>query len=278
MRYGFYSGCSYRSAAGYSESVDAVSRALGIELREIPDWNCCGATAFFSVDEFKALVLAARNFALAQAHGLEEIVTICNACYTTFRKAIKVLTGNPQKLARINKVLAREGLSIERPIAIRHFLDVLYNDVAKEVWFEKRPPNLKDSTVAGYYGCQLTRPWEDLDVPEQPAILERFLERLGFVSVEHSAKTLCCGAFHSISYADECRPLISRIVGEIQFKGADLIATVCPMCQFNLDAGQKMFGLTPVPVPFFTQLAGIALGLKAADLGLKKLLIPIKGF
>ena len=278
MRYGFYPGCSYRSAAGYSESVAAVSRALGIELMEIPDWNCCGATAFFSVDEFKALILAARNLALAQAHGLDEIVTICNACYTTFRKAIKVLTGNPQKLARVNEVLATEGLSIERTIAVRHLLDVLYNDVAEEVWFEKRPQNLKDYTVAGYYGCQLTRPWGDLDVPEHPGILERFLERLGFVTVEHSAKTLCCGAFHSISYADECRPLISRIVSEIQFKGADLITAVCPMCQFNLDAGQQMFGLAPLPVPFFTQLAGIALGLKAADLGLKKLLIPIKGF
>jgi heterodisulfide reductase subunit B len=277
VKYGFYSGCSYGSAAGYSESVDAVSRALGIELVEISDWNCCGATAFFSVNEFKALALAARNFALAQAHGLKEIVTICNACYTTFRKANQILTENPKKLSRINAVLAQEGLSVEGSIAVRHYLDVLYNDLPADVWARKRPNNLKDYTVAGYYGCQLTRPWGDIDVPEHPMILERFIERLGFNFVEHSATTLCCGAFHAVSYAKECRPLISRIIREVHLKGADMVAAVCPLCQFNLDAGQQMFGLHPVPVPFFTQLAGIALGMKPADLGLKKLLVPLRG-
>mmetsp|Transcript_22084 Transcript_22084/g.10473 ORF Transcript_22084/g.10473 Transcript_22084/m.10473 type:complete len:284 (-) Transcript_22084:62-913(-) len=274
MKYGFFPGCSYGSAAGYRESVDAISRVLGIRLMEIPDWNCCGATSFFSIDEFKAIALAGRVFALSKASGFTEIVTTCNACYTTLRKAWSILARYPDQLDSINNSLIHEGLKIEGSITVRHILDVLVNDVPKEIWLHNRVYDNTDLKVAGYYGCQLTRPWGDLDHPERPDILECFIERLGFVPVDHSAKTICCGASHAVPYAKDCRSLILRILNEVRIKGAQIVTTVCPMCQFNLDAGQQTSGQSPIPITFFTQLSGFALGLDPGALGFKKLLIP----
>lgn len=275
MKYGFYPGCSYHSAAGYTESVDSVCRVLGIELEEIDDWNCCGATAFFSSDELNGLALAGRVFALAQACGIREIVTVCNACYTTLRKAGRMLAHYPDRLAEVNGRLAHEGLKLDRDIPVRHLLDVFVNDVVEEVWSKERVKGTLSLSVAGYYGCQLTRPWGDLDDPGHPSIMEDFIERLGFQSVSHSARTLCCGASLAVPYEDECSPLISRIIGEARAKGADIITTLCPLCQFNLDVGQKDSLRRPVPVPYFTQLAGLALGLEPRELGLDKLLVPM---
>ncbi|MBU0699184.1 MAG: CoB--CoM heterodisulfide reductase iron-sulfur subunit B family protein, partial [Proteobacteria bacterium] len=277
VKYGFFPGCAYHAAAGYSESTAAVCRTLGIELAEIPEWNCCGATTYLGIDDFQALALAGRIFALAQTLELKQIVTVCNACYTTLRKANQMLAGDPEKLARINRLLSPEGIRIEGSLRIRHLLDVLVNDVPKDAWSRNQPAILTGLKVAGYYGCQLTRPPSDLDRPENPEILEKFIETLGFVAIEHSAKTRCCGAAHAVPYAGDCRVLIARIIREVRTKGADLVISICPMCQFNLDAGQQGLGLAPVPVPFFTQLAGMALGLKPGDLGLKKLLVPLKG-
>ncbi|HUV51015.1 MAG TPA: CoB--CoM heterodisulfide reductase iron-sulfur subunit B family protein [Anaerolineae bacterium] len=274
MKYGFFPGCSYNSAAGYRQSVDAINRLMEIDLIEIPDWNCCGATAFFSLDEFKALALTARLFALAQASGFREIVTVCNACYTTLRKANQILSSNPETVSRINKELSKEGLLMEGNFTVRHYLEVLYNDVPAEKWSKNLTEKFKNYKVACYYGCQLTRPWGDLDHMEQPTILDRFIERLGFLPVDHSARTICCGASHTVSYADECGLLVSRIIREVHAKGGHMITTLCPLCQFNLDSWQK--NLThPIPVPFFTQLAGLALGLNPTELGLNKLLVPI---
>jgi heterodisulfide reductase subunit B len=274
VKYGFFPGCSYNSAAGYRESVDAINRLMGIELVEIPDWNCCGATAFFSLDEFKALALNARLFALAQASGFREIVTVCNACYTTLRKANQILSSNPEAVSRINEELSKESLLMEGDFSVRHYLDVLYNDVPAEKWSENLTEKFKDYEVACYYGCQLTRPWGDIDHMERPIILDRFIERLGFLPVDHSAKTICCGASHVVPYARECGSLISRIILDVSHKGGRMITTLCPLCQFNLDSGQR--NLTyHIPVPFFTQLAGLAMGINASELGMDKLIVPM---
>jgi heterodisulfide reductase subunit B len=277
VKYCFFPGCSYDSSAGYRQSAEAVNRKLGIELHEIADWNCCGATVFFAMDELKALTLAGRNFALAQAQGYSEIITGCNACYTTLRKAARILESEPRRLERVNARLARERLHIEGGTRIRHYLEVLADDVPADAWTKNASGERKDTTVAAYYGCQLTRPWGDLDHPEHPQILEHLIAKLGFTPVEHSASTLCCGASHTVPHAEACRPLISRIVREAKDKGADLVTVICPLCQFNLDQGQQAAGVTGIPVPYFSQLAGIALGLRPESLGLDRLLITARG-
>ncbi len=271
--YGFFPGCSYETAAGYAESVQAVCRTLDLTLVEIADWNCCGATSLFSLHETDALLVNARLLALANRQGFDQVVTVCNACYTTLRKAIRVFETHPDLLATANAHLAGESLQVERLLPVRHLLEILYHDVDEDIWQQCRPRNWAPVPVAAYYGCQLTRPWSDVDHPEHPTLMDRFIERLGFVVVEHSAKTLCCGASHVLPHEKACRKLIERILTEIQGKGARLISTVCPLCQFNLDAKQHQLPGPNIAVPYFTQLAGLALGISPSQLGLKKLLV-----
>ncbi|MCP4754627.1 MAG: hypothetical protein GY866_27405 [Proteobacteria bacterium] len=275
MKYGYYQGCSHDSAAGYKESTDAVNRKLGIEFVELRGWNCCGATAMFSLDQDDALFLVGRIFALANSQGLEEIVTVCNSCYATLRKAGKIFQTRPDGIERINDRLAREGLKLEKAVPIRHYLEILCNDVPIDAWPKTPSVDLSSIRVAPYYGCLLTRPWEDVDHPEQPLMLDDLLKRLGFSVVHHSAKTLCCGASHAVPYAKECGLLIQRIVGEVANQGGNTICTICPMCQFNLDSFQSDIRSSALPVPYFSQLVGIALGIEPNLLGLNKLLIPL---
>jgi heterodisulfide reductase subunit B2 len=275
LKLGFYPGCAYGSAAGYRESVEAVCRNIGIELVEIPDWNCCGATTAFSLNEPDALLSAGRVMALAFVHGHDEIITVCNACYTTLRKAEKIFHQRPDTLDIVDQKLRPQGLRLTNPLPIRHFLEILQRRLPQGAWTKAISEPLRNLKVAAYYGCQLTRPWADIDHPERPTILEEFIERIGFRVVSHSAGTLCCGSSHAVAYGKECAPLISRITGEIRAKGADVITTICPLCQFNLDAGQlKQKG--SLPVLYFTQLAGLSLGLSPKVLGMEKLLIPFK--
>lgn len=280
MRYGFFPGCAYKTAAGYKESVDVLNRALGIEFIEIDDWNCCGATAFFSLDETDALTLSGRIFALAEKAGLNQIATVCNACYTTLRKVKKTLENHPDKTEKVNARLAGEGLAIGQPLPVRHYLEVLFHDIPDEKWMKGKGTLHSETSHSGmkigaYYGCQFSRPWRDVDRPERPVMLDRFLEKLGFSAVGHSAGTQCCGASHAVAYSKECAPLISRIVREIRAKGGEAVATICPLCQFNLDSGQKPDREKALPVLFFTQIAGLALGIDPEKLGMGKLLNPL---
>jgi heterodisulfide reductase subunit B2 len=280
LKYGFYPGCSYKSAAGYSQSVDRVSRALGHELVEIDDWNCCGATTYWNLDKMKGLTLAARVFALADEQGLGDVVTVCNACYNTLRKTRDYLFQDAELKNEVEGRLAEEGLGLPKNPVVRHYLEVLVNDVPAETWAGKiQSPSriLFDPAVAGYYGCQLTRPWGDVDHAERPSLLERLIETLKLEPIRHSAQTLCCGAALAVPHKEACRPLMGRIIQGVRQAGATSIVTICPLCQFNLDSGQEGSSLPPTPVLYFTQLVGLAMGMSPRDLGLDKLLVPVEG-
>lgn len=277
-RYAFFPGCAFHASAGYEASVAAVCPKIGVELTEIPDWNCCGATVFMGMEMEKAALLAGRSFALSNSTGSREIVTGCNACYTTLKKFQKKFEKDPALLEKVNHSLKGDGLIIKTGFRVRHLLDVFVNDIPPAVWESGRKSDMMPIRAAGYYGCQLTRPDGDLGHPEQPDILETFIARLGMTQVKHSAKTLCCGASHAVPYQKESGHLIKRIMTGISSKGADLVTVICPLCQFNLDNGQKALSSgEQLPVLFFTQLAGLALGLSPSDLGIDKLLVSAKG-
>lgn len=268
MKICFYPGCSFATSAGYKESTEAVCRKLGIELNQIPDWNCCGATVMFGENKLRATALSARQFALVQTMGFQDLVTGCNACYATLRKAARLLTEDQELFRKTQAVLQNLGLELDRIPRIRHLLEVLM-----EAMPDTTSDKYKTLSVGAYYGCQLTRPYLDLDNGDYPEILERFLSRIGFSVKEHSARTQCCGASHAVIYKNECRGLSTRIIREIASKGAQVITTVCPLCQLNLDQAQTSDNEPSIPVTYFTQLAGLALGLAPADLGLNKLLV-----
>ncbi len=276
MRYGFFPGCAYGTAAGYRESIEAVNQVLGIELIDIVDWNCCGATAAVSLGEDQALNLCGRIFALSENQGFDEIITVCNACYATLQKFRHKIEVHPDLLPKINSRLQNQNLRVSRIPPVRHYLEVLARDLSEDQWPSSQQGVELPGPVAVYYGCQLTRPYGDRKLTERPDVLEPVLRRLGVPVVEHSAKTLCCGASHMIAYTSACSPLVSRIIKEISAKGADVVTTICPMCQFNLDEGQSQRKGPKLPVTYFTQIIGLALGIDPKHLGLDKLLTPFR--
>jgi heterodisulfide reductase subunit B2 len=277
MRYGFFPGCTYKGSAGYKESTEAVSRILETELVEIDGWNCCGATSYWSLEDLPALVLPARIMALAEKQGFKEVVNVCNACYSTLRKAQDKLAGDDRLMAQVNEALAEESLTYTGGTKVRHYMEVLVNDLEPREIQKHVKVDLKELTVAPYYGCQLNRPWGDMDDLQHPVMMDRLIETLGAgVAGNYSAKTLCCGAGHMMPYEKNCLPQVTRIISDALAKGARAISTVCPLCQFNVDASQSGIDLPRVPVLFFTQLLGLAFGLGEKDLKLKKLLVPFK--
>lgn len=277
MKYGFFPGCSYKGAAGYKESTEAVSRLLGIELVEIQDWNCCGATSYWSTQSLEAYVLPARIMALAEKQGFSEIVNVCNACYSTLRKAQEKLAQDNALKEKVNLALAEEGLTYSGDLKIRHLMEVIVNDVNADDIKKHIKKTLSDLVVAPYYGCQLNRPWVDIDDAQYPVLMDRLIEMVGAKPLKnYSAKTECCGAAHMVAHKDFCMPLNKRIVQDAVNKGAQSICTLCPLCQFNVDASQKGPESPKLPVLFFTQLMGLAFGLSEKDLMLQKLLTPFK--
>ena len=277
MKYGFFPGCSYTGAAGYKESTEAVSRLLGIKLVEIQDWNCCGATSYWSTQSLEAYVLPARIMALAERQGLSEIVNVCNACYSTLRKARERLTADSDLKQKVNVSLAEEGLIYSGDLKIRHLMEVIVNDLDADDIKKYIKKDLSDLVVAPYYGCQLNRPWADIDDGQYPVLMDRLIEMVGAKPLKHySAKTECCGAAHMVAHRDFCMPLNDRIIRDATGKGAQIVCTLCPLCQFNVDASQQRPGLIKLPIIFFTQLMGMAFGFSEKDLKLQKLLTPFK--
>jgi heterodisulfide reductase subunit B2 len=277
MKYGFFPGCTYKGSAGYKESTEAVSNILGTELVEIEGWNCCGATSYWSLEDLPALVLPARVMALAEKQGFKEVVNVCNACYSTLRKAQDKLAKDERLMAQVNEALAEEALTYTGSTKIRHYMEVLVNDLDPHEIKKHVKVDLKELTVAPYYGCQLNRPWGDIDDLQHPVMMDRLIETLGAsVATNYSAKTICCGASHMMPYEKSCLPQVRRIVSDALAKEARAISTLCPLCQFNVDAAQPGLNLANIPVLYFTQLLGLAFGLGEKDLQLKKLLVPFK--
>lgn len=278
-QYCYFPGCSHESSAGYAQSQAAVCRAVGLELPELPGWQCCGASTFFSLDGFEAVLRVGHALALARREGAEQIVTGCNGCYSTLRKGRKILLTDSTMLDRVRHELNTKGLVLENPAPIRHLLEVLAHDIPNEVWEQARakgssPEAPRDRlSVASYYGCLFSRGPDSSDDPQHPNMLDELLNRLDFNVVQHGAKTACCGASHMLAHGQSTRDLVRRIIQAMQGQGATVAATICPLCQFNLDSGQRGQGGKPLPVLFFTQFIGLGLGLPPAELGLDKLLV-----
>jgi heterodisulfide reductase subunit B len=270
MKYCFYPGCAFATSAGYKESFEAVIKELNLDFEEIEDWNCCGATVSKGIDNFKAMVLTGRIFALANKQGYSVITTGCNACYTTLQKAALKLS-DTKLWAKVKEALLIENLELPEKIEIKHILEILV-DIPKERWAEKRPDFIKDISVAPYYGCQLTHPHSNVGDPEKPVIFETLIKNLGFTLTEHSAGTMCCGASLAVPHEDKCNILMDRIIGEMKYRKADIVSTICPLCQFNLDNHSQ-----DLPVTFITQLAGLSLGISPKKLGFNKLLTKATG-
>jgi len=282
MEYIYYPGCSLESAGKpYDESLRAVFRALGIGLRELEDWNCCGATMYMSVDEALSMAISARNLALAEQAGFRDLIAPCSACYTVLLKTNRFLRESPELRGKVEHLLGQVGLKYSLGVKVRHPLDILVNDVGVEVIASATKRSLEGIAFAPYYGCQIVRPERGFDDRELPSTMDTLFQRLGARAVYFPLKTRCCGGMLMTTFPDVSLQLVKDLLECAAENGAQCIITTCPLCQVNLEAYQqrvnKMFGTSYlIPVMYFTQMLGVALGCSEKELGLHKNLIPWK--
>jgi heterodisulfide reductase subunit B len=275
----YYPGCSIKGTARqYEESLLAVFDELGITLEELPDWNCCGATMYMSVDEEISFALSARNLALAEQYG-RDIVAPCSACYLVLKKTQDYILRYPELRVRIGRALARADLLYRGRVKVRHPLEVLITEVGLEEIASRAHLSLQSFRIAPYYGCQIVRPYQEFDHARYPVMMDQLFSALGARVVDYPIKTQCCGGSLMGTMEAVGLRLNYILLREACNRGANCIVTVCPLCQFNLEMYQKKIrkkfgGLKEIPVLYFTQLLGIALDLPAERLGIQRAVIP----
>lgn len=260
MKFSYYPGCSLHSTGKeYDESTRTICQALGVELIEIKDWNCCGASAAHSLNYQLSIELSSRNILLAQKTGYDLAVP-CSACYHNLKQA-------------------DEKLQVDKDrVTVRHLLDVLYHQVGVDNILKMVKNPLKGLKVAPYYGCLITRPPQEnsFDSVEQPQSMDKILSACGCEVVKWSYKTDCCGAGLSLSQTQVVIELVQKLISRAKQAGAECLVTACPLCQTNLEMRQKEMNM---PILYLTEVLGIALGIKDALFWLKKHLIaPFKVF
>lgn len=273
MKYAYYPGCSLtESATEFDISTRAVMEYLGAELIEIPDWTCCGASAAEPVSKLMNYALPARNLALTEKEldGID-VIAPCSACYLNLLKVNKEVIGDRSLHGKVNEVLAASGLTYSGKVEVRHILDVLINDVGAKIIEQKVTNNLEGMKIAPYYGCQILRPYPVFDDPKNPTSMHRVLTALDAEVHEWDHGNKCCGASLMVGHRDVALQSVAAILADAE--GADAIATVCPLCQMNLEAYQSQaqkLGAKPIPILYLTQLMGEAFGLEDGAIQFEK--------
>lgn len=275
-RVSYYPGCSLEgTACDYADSIAGVAKALDIELVELPDWNCCGATAGHSINHRASLNLAARNLALSLGRP-QPVVVPCALCFNRLRSAQAELA---EDLSQVTPQIAALGTDFSQ-VEVVELNSYLSRPEMMDLIESRKVVNLEGLAPVCYYGCQGQRPPKVTGHPraEDPQGMDRLLKRLGAQVIDWSFKTDCCGASHAIPRPDIVFTLVGRLYGKALEAGANCIVTGCQMCQANLDMYQteiaKSMGREVyLPVLYFTELVGLALGLKEAPGWLKRHLV-----
>lgn len=276
--YGYFPGCSVKGAGSpYERSLLTTFRALGITLTELRDWNCCGATAYLSVDVDMAAFLAARNLALAEAEGGADLVAPCSGCFLALTKVKETLAEYPDVRQKVSRALGAINLTYRGRVRIRHPLEVLMTDVGPDAIRKRVTHPLKNIRLVPYYGCAILRPYETVDRAHAPTILENFLRLTGATVVDFPYKSRCCGGMLTSGVPPVGLRLVEILLEEAKRLEADAVVTTCPLCQYNLECFQDRLSKSlakdlRVPVIYFTQALGLAFGLGDEALGMDQLL------
>ncbi|HUV44437.1 MAG TPA: CoB--CoM heterodisulfide reductase iron-sulfur subunit B family protein [Dehalococcoidales bacterium] len=255
----YYPGCSLHGIAReYNESTEAVSEKLGVNLAELEDWNCCGASSAHATSNELALALPERNLRLAGQVGMDLVVP-CAACYSRLRAAEKELLADTTTEGAADKY--------QGGFQVKHLADFFWEDVGEDVILPEVTRPLAGLSVVCYYGCLITRPPRVTDVtdPDNPESMDNLMKTVGADVRDWSYKTDCCGAGHVLTLPRVAQQMIQKLLDMAQEAGADCIVSGCPMCQSNLDRAQedisretgKKYG---VPILYFTELMGLAFG------------------
>ncbi len=260
MRFAYYPGCTATSTSvEYDESVRETLKYLGIEVEEIPDWTCCGASSGHVIDRELAIALPSRNLALAGKMSLG-ILASCPACTLRHKTAEYELKKDPELKTKIEKEI---GMNLGLSQKSKHVLEVLYQDVGIDAITKKVQKPLKGLKVVTYYGCYLVRPPEvtGFDDTENPAIMDKIMEALGAEVIDWSCKVDCCGGSLSIAASDIVKKLTHKIIMAASEVEAEAIVTACGICQANLDMRQSQkLSYNSIPAFYFSELTALAFG------------------
>jgi heterodisulfide reductase subunit B len=280
--YAYFPGCSLEKVAlSYNKSTKAVARKLDVKLTELDDWNCCGATSYFHLDELLAYTLVARNLALAEKTGLD-LVAPCSACYKNSYFTNVHLNEDPDLAEHINSALEEDDLHYSGKTGVKHLMEVFVQDVGFEAIKSKVTNPLQGLRVAPYYGCQILRPRKDHEDVENPRFFEDLISAIGADPIDYALRLYCCSGSLIMSNRVAALSLIHNLLQHAVDRGADVIATACPMCQVNLECYQlqinQEFGThLSMPVLYFTQIMGLAMGISPKTLGFgKEFIKPMK--
>ena len=284
----YYPGCSSQGSGRHlDESLRAILPEVGVEVDDIEDWNCCGASVgLVGGGALPNLSLTGRNLAKARERGTQDVITGCAACYLNTHGGNEKIKADVKKKGQVNEALAAGGLTYDGDLKVRHVCEVLVNDVGMDKIKERVTTPLTGLKVAGYVGCQTVRPFAqtqaggEYDTYDDPSFLDDFTEACGATAVPFQHKTACCGGSVAVMSPDRTLHLIKNILEDAKAAGADVISTPCPLCQTNVEMYQdqinKKFGTDyNIPVVFYSQLMAVAFGMDAEkDAALHRNTIP----
>ncbi len=262
MKLSYYPGCSlHGTAREYGESVTAVSAALGIELNEIKDWSCCGATAAHSTNFKLSVALPARDLVAAEKNGMDVMVP-CAACFNRLKSTQHHLKEDGKLKGEIEKII---GGKYEGNIAIRNPIDIIINDIGLEELAKRVVKPLKGIRPVSYYGCLLLRPKEicNFDNHENPVLLDKIMETVGADVKQWSYKTDCCGGSLTISMTKVVNNMVDKLMTMAREAGANCVVVACPICMANLD--MRASANLKLPVFYFTELLALAMGIAGPE-------------
>ena len=259
-------------ASSYHKSALETTEIFDIELQELDDWNCCGATTYFHVDAILAHTLVARNLALAEKDGLD-LVAPCSACYKNAYFTNDYIKKDPDLAEHINFALEEDDLQFNGEIEVHHLIDIFANDIGPDLIKEKVNNPLKDLIIAGYYGCQIVRPRKNGEEVENPQFFEEIISAMGAEPAYFPERLRCCGGSLIMTNRVAALNMVRNLLYSAEKNGAHVIATACPLCQVNLECYQgqvnEEFGTDfKIPILYFTQLLGLALGISPKKLGI----------
>jgi heterodisulfide reductase subunit B len=282
-KYAYFPGCSLEKLAlSYNNSSLETTKKLGVELKELEDWNCCGATTYFHVDQLLAYTLVARNLAMAEKQGLD-LVAPCSACYKNTYFANKYIKEDADLAEHINYALEEDDLQFKGSSNVHHLMEVFVDDVGVEEVKKQVVKPLEGLKVAAYYGCQIVRPRKNGNNVEDPHFFEELVDAMGAQPINFADRLRCCGGSLIMTSRHAALDMVRNILQNALDNEADVIATACPLCQVNLECYQAQvnddFGTSfSMPVLYFTQLLGLALGIPAKRLGLGKEFVSVMPF
>ena len=280
----YYPGCALEGTGhAYNRSTKEVGKALGLELVELQNWNCCGAMEVKNVDPKLQTFLSARNLKIAEDMGFDTVMAPCNGCYHNLKKAEYDLSHDAASRETVEKLSARSGATAYQAGHVNtiHALDWIRDAIGTEELGKRVKNSLSGLKIANYYGCMYTRPRHIFPEKDQgagsestskPHFMDDLLAAAGAENIEYPLKTACCGGAHTLSDSDTSTRLVLNLLTTAEACGADVIATECPTCHSGLEMHQmraeKVFGKkTHVKILYFTQLLGMALGLSARRVG-----------